>query len=138
MATLWKVQVVRCSDLAKWPYPVGYFPRDFRYLREARMCAGDAIAAGARSVRIEGSNGVEYDIKKLSKEPIVKPKYNRTVIIDALREAQYQIEKALDSSPGRSTLGKDISAVWDQIDTIVVSLGDTAEESDYDKEGNWK
>lgn len=44
-------------------YPVGYFPRKYRYKNDAIQKAKDAIAAGASAARVEFPNGAELDFR---------------------------------------------------------------------------
>lgn len=57
--------VVRVND-APPIYPARYFPRKFRYKKEAVACAQAAIEAGATMARVECPNGGELDYRPKS------------------------------------------------------------------------
>lgn len=54
-------------------YPIGYFPRKFRYLRDAKQCAQRAVEAGASMARVEYPDGREIDLR-----PIITNKGDQT------------------------------------------------------------
>lgn len=48
----------------KWLYPIGYFPRQFHYQKEAIACAKAALLCGATSTRVECPDGSELDYRR--------------------------------------------------------------------------
>lgn len=46
-------------------YPPGYFPRKFRYQKDAHQCAKLAVERGATMARVEYPNGGEYDYRPM-------------------------------------------------------------------------
>ena len=61
-----KVYTVQVNDVPAL-YPVGYFPRKFKYKEDAIACAKDAVKHGATMARVEFP-----DMGKLDFRPEVK------------------------------------------------------------------
>lgn len=57
---MYKVWVV--SGSADGHFGAGYFPRKFRYLKDAKESVDEALRHGATRMRIKWPNGAEQDV----------------------------------------------------------------------------
>jgi len=57
------VQVNKPDNTQSWPWPLTYFPRKYKYLKEAKKAAQSAINHGSLLARIEYPNGAELDFR---------------------------------------------------------------------------
>lgn len=51
------------ANAKNWDYPTGYFPRKFKYKRDAITAAKDAVRKGATMARVECPGGGELDYR---------------------------------------------------------------------------